>query len=179
MSSDVSGPVPGELEARFVDLDEVMTEHGTEAELCLVGGAIIPLVFTADPESRRPRDLFGDKRQLEGAAAEVQLRLGLESDWLRQSVRGLIGAGGPGSPFFHGTSLRVFDAPPDYVLAMKCAALQFQADEAAAEIERDIGYLLRFLGIEEAAQAIAVVGQYLNERQRPPDLLESFQRILT
>lgn len=162
-----------------MDMDEVMTEHSTEAELCLVGGAIIPLVFAAHPQSRRPRDLFGDKRQLEEAAAEVQRRLGLPSDWLRQSVRGLIGAGGPGSPFFHGTSLRVFDAPPDYVLAMKCAALQFQAKEEAAEVERDIGYLLRFLGIEQADQALAVVGQYLNERQRPPDLLESIQRILS
>ena len=162
-----------------MDLDGIMTEQGTEAELCLVGGAIIPLVFTAHPDSRRPRDLFGDKRQLENAAAEVQRSLGLPSDWLRQSVRGLIGGGGPGSPFFHGTSLRVFDAPPDYVLAMKCAALQFQAKEEAVEVERDIGYLLRFLGIEQADQAMAVVGQYLNERQRPPDLLEAFQRILT
>lgn len=137
---------------------------GIEMELCVVGGAVIAFAFARVPGTRRPRSLFATADEALEARRHAAARSGVALDRLEEAARAVVA--GP-SALFEGERLRVFSPPPDYVLAMKCAALEFAPD---GSVEQDIQYLLRFLGLRDAATAVDVVSAYLNPRQRPGDL---------
>lgn len=167
-----------EAERRFQALGARLEAAGVEAEACLVGGAVLTLVFAADPPSRRPRDLFGPLEAFDRAAAGVAERMGLERDWLGATVRGYVERPGIPGRFYGGRRLGVYAAPPGYVLATLCAHLTVAVAEEASRLEADVAYLLRFLDLRHAADAMAAVARYLTERQHPPDLEARFAALL-
>lgn len=155
--------------------DGALAEEGVEIELCVVGGAVIQLAFAAQPESRRPRSLFappGDAGRARRKAAE---RGKVPLDRLEDAARALAGGSEGEATSYDGRALRVFAAPPDYVLAMKCCGLAFVDDGRA---EDDIRYLLRFLGLRSTSEVLTVIEPYLNPRQRPVDLASRLDAIL-
>lgn len=156
----------------FDALSDALGRHGVEEELCRVGGAVLRLVFQLDPGTRRPRALFGDVGRAKAAQAEVAGELGLSADWVERAARSFLE---DPTRLYHGEALRVFVPPPDYVLALKCAALRFAPDSDTAG---DVRYLLTYSGVRTPAQGIAIVDRYLTERQRPPDLEDTLARLL-
>jgi hypothetical protein len=161
----------GEIPGRLALLDRELAAGGVDAELCVVGGAVMRLAFTADPESRRPEVMFGPMAVIERASSRVAERRGLSADWLNPSVREYLGPSGASSATFEGDHLRVFPAPPDYMFVMKVAALTFDPDVGTARgVESDIRYLLRFLEIRSANEGLELLDPYLTDRHRPADL---------
>lgn len=169
-------PDPSESDLHFELLDAALAEERIQAELCMVGGAVMRLVFRADPRTRRPRAMFASIEGVDRAARQVADRVGLPSEWLNSAVRAYVGTSGdPAGAVYDGANLRAFAAPPDYVLAMACACLRFAP---APFTENDIRYLLRFLEIRSAPDAIRSIDDYLNPRQRPADLEVRLERLL-
>lgn len=138
-----------------------------EMELCVVGGAVISLVFAHDPQTRRPQAIFASKEESLDARREAAGKAGVALDRLEEAARTFVTGGSGRGGAFEGERLRVLAPPPDYVLAMKCAALRFAPE---GSVEDDIRYLLRFLGLRDAGAAAETVSAYLNPRQRPEDL---------
>lgn len=161
---------------RWALLGEALGEEGVAAELCVVGGAVMHLAFTAEPGTRRPSALFAPPDAVDRAAGRVARDAGLPSDWLNPAVRDYIGTSPDSAVAYEGENLRVFAAPPDYVLAMKCASLAFAP---ATSTEGDIRYLLRFLELRSALRAMEVVDRYLSPRHRPDDLEDRLGRLLS
>lgn len=155
-------------EERLARLDTALTERGVFAELCLVGGATMPFVLVASPVSRRPRALFAPDEELTAAAADTAPELG--ATWLADAARETVRAGERGpAPFFAGRALSIIEPPAEYVLAMKCLTLAW-APMSPQTIERDISYLLRYLGLNQPRAALERITTYLNSRQLPSDL---------
>lgn len=156
----------------FDALSAALVRQGVEQELCRVGGAVLRLVFQGDPHTRRPRALFGDVGRAKAADREVAEELGLPLDWVERAARSFLE---DPARFYHGEALRIYVPPPDYVLALKCAALRFAPDSDTAG---DVRYLLTYSGVRAPADGMAIVDRYLNERQRPPDLEDTLAALL-
>ena len=63
-------------------------------------------------------------------------------------------------PYLELPNLRVFVARPEYLLAMKCAAMRL--GEEFHDLD-DVRYLLRYLNIEQDEHALSIVTQYFDE----------------
>lgn len=164
-----------ELAERFELLSDELAEVDVEAELCLVGGAVVVIAFNAKPDTRRIRALFKPTDLVRAAAERVANVMGLPHDWLNDSVRRLLGSGDTSDPSLDVANLKLFGARPDYVLAVKCASLAF---DTASGAEDDIRYLLRFLDIRGLADAMTLIGRYFSERQLPRDIEQRLATIL-
>lgn len=164
---------PNEHEERLDRLNAELHDRGVAAELCLVGGAVMPFVFQAKPESRHPRALLASDEDLTAAMARACPEL--ESTWLNRAALYVTRIGEAG--FYAGTHLSVLEPPAEYVLAMKCLALEW-GPGSAPTAERDLSYLTRFLGMNDPEQALASIGAYLNDRQIPSDLATRLPRLM-
>lgn len=155
--------------------DEGLSGEDVEIELCVVGGAVIALAFAHMPGTRRPGALFASPEAALRARRSAAERSGVALDRLEDAARKHVHGHAARPMSFEGERLRAFAPPPDYVLAMKCAALRFAPE---AGVEDDIRYLLRFQGLRDPQAALDAVSAYLNPRQRPGDLEIRFAAIL-
>ena len=159
-------------------LDGLSRELGAvevEAELCLVGGAVITLAFSANPETRRARALFQPMEIVRSAVTRVADLKGLAPDWTHQAVRDFVGDSGMGGGFFDAPNLRVFGASPEYVLALKLASAEY---EDGSTLKADIRYLARLLDLGSPEQVLEVVHRYFNDRQLPAGITQKLEQLL-
>jgi hypothetical protein len=177
LGSEVRGfasvPDPDTAE-RFRLLDAELAEVGVEAELCLVGGAVVVLAFNAAPETRRIGALLKSTDLVWGAAQKVAEARGHGADWLRSALRSSLGSAAAG-PFVEAAHPRIFAARPECVLAIRSASMV--VDEGSGP-EEDVRYLLRFLDILSPAAGMARIELYLTRRQLPDDIEERLTAIL-
>lgn len=155
--------------------DAALADEGVHVELCVVGGAVLRLAFTAEPATRRPRAVLADPELALGARRRAAEEGRVALDRLESAARDLVGRHEGAGASFEGRALRAFAAPPDYVLAMRCMALSFAPEGGT---EDDIRYLLRFMGTHRLDQAMLLVDRYLNPRQRPADLEIRLERLV-
>ena len=71
--------------------------------------------------------------------------------------------------------LGVFVAQPEYLLAMKCAALRL--GEAFHDLD-DVRFLLRDLNVRTTAEAMGIVTRYFDETQLPPKTRLALEELL-
>jgi hypothetical protein len=145
-------------------LDAVLEGTDVDAELLLVGGAVLSVVFAHHPGTRRPSRLFGDPLELAAAAAAVAEEEGLPHDWLSTAVRDAL-HDRPSSFAWQGERLGVFTAPPQYALALTCGRLAFGEAAAAGPVEADLRYLLRLLEVSGPDELMGEVAPYLTAGQ--------------
>ena len=143
---------------------------------CPAGGAIINVVFSAEPATRRITALFKPERLLRQGAESVGAARGLGKRWLAETVRRYVGPGVDADTFLEQSNLRVYAGRPEYLLAMRCAALRL-GEESESRV--DIRYLLRYLNLSTADEALGVVDRYFGERQLPADIRETLDRLLS
>jgi hypothetical protein len=175
--SSVKVQVPGpHLPTGLELLNAELVRLSVECELCAAGGAIINVVFSAEPTTRRITALFRPERLLREGAASVGAARGLGRRWLPETVRRYLAPGVDGETFLELSNLRVYVGQPEYLLAMKCAALRLGKE---SEGRVDIRYLLRYLNLSTADEALGVVDRYFGERQLPADIGETLQLLLS
>ena len=123
--SPVSVHTPdSDTRTRFELLNEELGRLDVECELCPAGGAIINVVFSAEPTTRRITALFKHERLLRQGAESVGAARGLGKRWLAETVRRYVGPGVDPDTFLELSNLRVYAGGPEYLLAMRCAALR-------------------------------------------------------
>lgn len=157
------------IQQAFSRLDEILARDGAFAEVFVVGGAAMTLLF---PERHATMDVdavFTSAPQVRAAVAEVGEELGLPPDWLNDAAKGFLEANDPfASVTFQGAALRVLIPSLEYLLASKLAAARVEQDAD------DIKILVRHLGIPSAEEALELVARYY-----PPNRLLPRTRYLT
>jgi len=148
----------------FELLNDDLATSDTHAEVYLVGGAVMCLAHGARAATRDVDAVFKPASVVRQAAARVAARADLPADWLNDAVKSWLGARGSFDPFLEHSHLQVFVAQPAYLLAMKCAAMRL--GEEFHDLD-DVRFLLRYLNITSAAEALAIVTQYFDEAQVP------------
>lgn len=146
-------------------LDTELGQAGADGELLLVGGAVMCLVYDARPSTKDVDALFKPTRLVREAAARVAIKAGVHDDWLSDAVKGYLGPRGDFDAYLELPHLKVFVARPQYLLAMKCAAMRL--GEEFHDLD-DVRYLLRHLDVRTPDAALAIVTAYFDDSTLPP-----------
>ena len=164
-----------DLRRLFDLLNEELRRSDTEAELFLVGGAVMCLTYAARPSTQDVDAVFRPAVKVREAAARVAARAGLRPDWLNDGVKGFVSAHGDFAQFLELDHLRVMVAQPAYLLAMKCLAMRIGAE---FHDEDDVRYLLRHLDIRTYADALKVIEKYYPLERFPQKTLYALAELL-
>jgi predicted nucleotidyltransferase len=175
------GPEPtrftrDDIRRLFELLDEELASQGIEGEVYLVGGAVMCLALDARPATRDVDAFFRPTREVREAAARVAAKAGVPDNWLNDAVKGFLSPDGDFDPYLELPHLRVFVARPEYLLAMKCAAMRL--GEEFHDLE-DVRYLLRYLNITTAEEALGIVTRYFDEDRLPPKTRLALEELLS
>ncbi len=156
-------------------LDEELAVTGIKGELYRVGGAVMCLVLDAREATRDIDAFFKPTELIRTAAKRVAARADVPDTWLNDAVKGYLSPRGDFGPFLDLPHLRVYAAEPHYLLAMKCAAMRL--GEEFHDLD-DVRYLLRYLNIETADEALEVVTRYFDEKQLHPKTRLALEELL-
>lgn len=160
----------------FELLDAELAAEGVHAELYLVGGAVMCVALGARDATRDVDAWFKPTALVRRAAARVAARASLPDTWLNDAVKAWLGPRGDFDRYLERPHLQVFVAQPAYLLAMKCVAMRL--GEEFHDLD-DVRYLLRYLNITTAADALAIVLRYFDESQIPPKTKLALEELLS
>lgn len=145
-------------------LDEELRARDVLGELYLVGGAVMCLALNAREATRDVDAFFRPTAAIREAAKAVARRADVPPGWLNDAVKGYLGEHGEYDAFLELPNLRVYVARPEYLLALKSMAMRIGAEFADVD---DVRYLLRYLNITSADQAIGIVSRYFDADSIP------------
>lgn len=154
----------GELEAAEV-----------RGEVYLVGGAVMCLALGARAATRDVDAWFKPATLVREAAARVAARAAVPDTWLNDAVKAWLSPRGEFDRYLELSHLQVFVAQPTYLLAMKCAAMRL--GEEFHDLD-DVRYLLRYLNITSASDALAIVTRYFDDTQIHPKTRLALEELL-
>lgn len=156
-------------------LDAELGKTGTQAELYLVGGAVMCLAFGARESTRDVDAAFVPTREVRAAAARVANKAKVPETWLNDAVKAFLGDRGEFDRYLELPHLSVFVARPAYLLALKCAAMRL--GEEFRDLD-DVRYLLRHLNITSSREALDIITAYLGEGAIPVKSRLALEEIL-
>jgi hypothetical protein len=136
----------------------------THAEVYLVGGAVMCLALNARAATRDVDAWLKPSTLVREAAARVAAQANVPDQWLNDGVKAWLSPRGEFDPYLELSHLQVFVAQPTYLLAMKCVAMRL--GEEFHDLD-DVRYLLRYLNITSAADALTIVTRYFDAAQIP------------
>jgi hypothetical protein len=150
-------------------LSDELGRRGVAGEVCLFGGTVMVLAFTARLSTKDVDALFQPSPQIREIARRVAEEQGLPADWLNDGVKGFVSArhettAGNLPQFPH---LRLTMPVPEYLLAMKCMAARLGGTTGEASDVPDILFLIRHLRLGSAAEVLEIVGQYYPANRIP------------
>ncbi len=159
----------------FELLDAELGMQNVVGEVYVVGGAVMCLALGARDATRDVDAWFRPARLVREAAARVAAHANVPEDWLNDAVKGFLSPRGTFDDYLELPHLRVFVAQPSYLLAMKCAAMRL--GEEFHDVD-DVRYLLRYLNITAAAEAMDLVTMYFDASQLPPKTRFALEELL-
>ncbi len=174
----MTGPVRltrEDIHELFTLLNAELAKVDTLGELYLVGGAVMCLALNARESTADVDALFEPTKTMREAAARVGAAAGVGDKWLNDAVKGFLGPRGDFDPFLEFSHLRVFVAHPEYLLAMKCAAMRLGAEFHDLD---DVRFLLRWLNITEVGDALGIVTRYFPSERLPPKTSLALEELL-
>jgi hypothetical protein len=142
---------------------------GIAGEICLFGGTVMLLAFTARLTTKDVDALFQPTQTIREIAKRVATALHLPDDWLNDGVKGFVSAKhdtttGNLPQFPH---LRLTMPVPEYLLAMKCMAARIAGTTDEPSDIADINFLVRHLELKSASEVLDLVGQYYPANRVP------------
>jgi|SRR6185437_6807907 len=146
-------------------LQALSDELGRESvigEICLFGGTVMVLAFTARLATKDVDALFQPTQAIRNLARRIATEQHLPIDWLNDGVKGFVSnrhevtAGNlPQFP-----NLRLTMPVPEYLLAMKCMAARIGGGSKEPTDVADIIFLVRHIKLKSAREVLDLVAQY-------------------
>jgi hypothetical protein len=143
-------------------LSTQLGERGITGEICLFGGTVMVLAFTARPTTKDVDAVFQPTQTIRELAKTVAEQQHLPLNWLNDGVKGYVSARhetttGNLPQFPH---LRLTMPVPEYLLAMKCMAARLGGVKDEPSDVSDIIFLIRHLKLKSAPEVLDLVGRY-------------------
>ena len=148
-------------------LDAALGRAGHQAQLYLVGGAVMCVVHEARESTKDVDAWFTEPAAVRTAAAEVARELDLPDDRLNDAAKAFVPPGAGFEAWREFQHLAVLVADDRTLLAMKCAAARTTEDAG------DIRFLARRLGLRTSAAVLEALAAYY-----PTDHLPVRSRLL-
>ena len=147
-------------------LNESLSNDDVIGELYLMGGAVMCLSFNARASTKDVDCVFEPSKIIREKSIEIAKANKLPQDWLNDGVKGFLS---DNAEYLNLPNLKVLVCKPEYLLSMKCLAMQIGEE---FQDEADVMYLLRYLNIESLKQATSVITSYYpKERFSAEDIL--------
>lgn len=158
-----------EILAALAALDRELAGRGVVGELCLFGGAVMVLAFSARLATKDVDAVFQPTEVIRELITRVASAANLPADWLNDGVKGFLSARhevtASGLPQFQ--HLRLTMPTAEYLLAMKCMASRLGSAPGEADDTADIIFLIRHLGLRSADAVMEIVAAYYPPNQVP------------
>ena len=150
-------------------LSDELGKQGITGEVCLFGGTVMVLAFTARLTTKDVDALFQPTQTIRELAHRIATEQQLPVDWLNDGVKGFISTRhetttGNLPQFPH---LRLTMPVPEYLLAMKCMAARIGGTADEPSDVTDIVFLVRHLKLKSAKEVLDLVGQYYPANRIP------------
>ena len=150
-------------------LSDELGRQGITGELCLFGGTVMVLAFTARVSTKDVDALFQPAAPIRELARRIGEEQQLPADWLNDGVKGYLSSrhettAGNLPQFPH---LRLTMPVPEYLLAMKCMAARLGGTTGEASDVPDILFLIRHLRLPSAQAVLEIVAQYYPANRIP------------
>ena len=143
-------------------LSDELGKQDTTGEICLFGGTVMVLAFTARLSTKDVDAIFQPTQIIRDLARRVGEQQGLPANWLNDGVKGYVStrhettAGNlPQFPHLHLTM-----PVPEYLLAMKCMASRLGGTTGEPSDVPDIAFLIRHLQLKSAQAVLELVTAY-------------------
>lgn len=143
-------------------LSDELGRAGVTGEVCLFGGTVMVLAYSARLATKDVDALFQPAPLIRRFAQQIGAAQGLPTDWLNDGVKGFVSTNhdtttGDLPQFPH---LRLTMPVPEYLLAMKCMAARLGGTEGTASDLPDIIFLIRHLRLPTSSAVLETVAQY-------------------
>ncbi len=150
-------------------LSDHLGQQGVTGEICLFGGTVMVLAFTARLTTKDVDGLFRPAQAIRDIARRIAAEQRLPTNWLNDGVKGFVSArhettAGNLPQFPH---LRLTMPVPEYLLAMKCMAARLGGTTGEPSDVADIVFLVRHLKLEPARAVLELVAEYYPANRIP------------
>jgi hypothetical protein len=150
-------------------LSDELGKQSVTGEVCLFGGTVMVLAFTARLTTKDVDALFQPTQTIRELARRIATEQRLPEDWLNDGVKGFVSTRhetttGNLPQFPH---LRLTMPVPEYLLAMKCMAARIGGTTNEPSDVADITFLIRHLKVKSAKDVLDLVGQYYPANRIP------------
>lgn len=155
--------------AALRSLSDELGKQNVTGEICLFGGTVMVLAFTARLTTKYVDALFQPTQSIRELARRIADEQHLPADWLNDGVKGFVSTrhettAGNLPQFSH---LRLTMPVPEYLLAMKCMATRIGGTTDEPSDISDITFLIRHLKLKSAKDVLDLVGQYYPANRIP------------
>jgi len=143
-------------------LSDELGQRGVIGELCVCGGTVMVLAFSARLATKDVDALFQPAQLIRDLARRIAQEKQLPENWLNDGVKGFVSTrhethAGNLPQFTH---LRLTMPVPEYLLAMKCMASRMGGATGEPSDIADILFLIRHLGLKSAREVLELVARY-------------------
>lgn len=161
----------------FTALSVELALTSIEVEFYFMSGALLFQTFSADPPTAQVAAQFQQAGPLDEAVRAVARAKGVAEGWPNDAARAVLRGTPQGSvaPYVELPRVRVFEPRPEYVLAVKCGAMNVGVGRRETD---DLRYVLRSLNVTTSDVALSLVGGYLADRQLVPDVVARLEAAL-
>lgn len=150
-------------------LSDELSRKDIKGEVCLFGGTVMVLAFTARLATKDVDALFQPTQAIRELARHIADEQNLPVNWLNDGVKGFISARHEVTtgnlPQF--PNLRLTMPVPEYLLAMKCMAARLGGTGDEPTDVADISFLVRNLKLKTAREVLDLVAQYYPANRIP------------
>ena len=150
-------------------LSEELGQESVTGEICLFGGTVMVLAFTARLTTKDVDALFQPTQVIRDLSRRIADKQHLPANWLNDGVKGFVSERhettiGNLPQFPH---LRLTMPVPEYLLAMKCMASRIGGTTDEPSDVADIIFLVRHLKLKSPKEVLDLVGQYYPANRVP------------
>jgi hypothetical protein len=143
-------------------LSDELGKQNITGEICLFGGTVMVLAFTARLSTKDVDAVFQPAQTIRALAILIAAEQDLPATWLNDGVKGFVSARHQTTagnlPQF--PNLRLTMPVPEYLLAMKCMAARIGGTTDEPSDVADITFLIHHLKLKSANEVLDLVGQY-------------------
>jgi hypothetical protein len=151
-------------------LSDELGKQGIVGEICLFGGTVMILAFTARLTTKDVDAIFQPAATIRDLGRRIAAQQDLPANWLNDGVKGFVSVNhetttGELPQFPH---LRLTMPVPEYLLAMKCMAARIGGapGEEPTDVS-DIIFLIRHLKLKSPEEVLDLVGRYYSAERVP------------
>lgn len=146
----------------FEKLNAKLAKINTRGEVGIVGGAVMCLVYDTRRATKDVDGIFVPTALIRELAHQVSQEEELEGGWLNDGAKGYLVDGFEKNEILALSHLVVWAPEPRYMLAMKCLSARFDSEDG-----NDVKFLIKFLSLNTADEALDIVSKYYPKKQVP------------